>query len=162
MLNKKSNCCDCVKTFLKYSFGCIVLFVLIFGVIELVNIVTPFSRNPLVFEIVLSVLFFAIAILLFYLSHIITKRNTLIALSQNMSQDKSIEEFKERFISILNHKIRTKLTSIAGSLKIITNGLVGEVPLTMKEMIKMANENAQELSNEIDKLLDIDNYSQDV
>lgn len=82
----------------------------------------------------------------------------LIAFSKDTTNAQSIEELKERFISLINHKIRTKLTSISGALKIITNGLVGEIPLRMTEMIKMAHENSQELSNEIDKILDIDNY----
>lgn len=261
------------SSFLKIiSKGCVfsvLLFVLILSVVHLVNMLMPIRLNYLRFEILLASIFFLMAVLLVYISHIITKRNytkvlklrftevfdflgeeisipdsktltftylnknflknsqfseeeligecidktnpncqivkmkefikplivgekdsleyetirqrkdgtnypirtvlkyfsdsnTLIAFSQDVTQDKAVEELKQKFISLLNHKIRTKLTSIAGSLKIITNGLVGEIPLRMKEMISMANENAQELSNEIDKLLDIDNYSNDV
>lgn len=269
MFNKVSTISQILKTIFKICIFSVLLFGLILSVTLLVNLLAPFNLNPFGFEIILTSIFFFIAVLLIFVSHILTKRsnseilklkfteifdflgeeisipdsktltftylnknflknsqfskeellgvgidktnpqceilkmkefikplltgekesleyetirqrkdgtnypirtvlkyfsdsNTLIAFSQDVTQDKAIEGLKQKFISILNHKIRTKLTSISGPLTIITNGLVGEIPLRLKEMINMAHENAQNLSNEIDKLLDIDNYSKDL
>lgn len=79
--------------------------------------------------------------------------NTLIAFSQDITKQKEVEEVKSEFISIINHKIRTPLTSISGSLKIILNGLVGEIPVPMREMIDMADTNATKLLELINELI---------
>lgn len=80
--------------------------------------------------------------------------NTLIAFSQDLTQDR--EDIKKQFVSIINHKLRSPLTSVHGSLKIISSGMVGEIPTTMKEMIDMANINVEKLLELINDLLDAD------
>lgn len=151
MFNKVSAISQVLKIIFKICIFSVLLFGLILSVIVLVNLLAPFNRNPFGFEILLTSMLFLMVVLLFFACYMLVKKNS----------NKAVEELKQRFISILNHKIRTKLTSISGPLTIISNGLVGEIPLRLKEMINMAHENAQDLSNEIDNLLDIDNYSKD-
>lgn len=82
--------------------------------------------------------------------------NTLIAFSQDLTKEKEIEAIKAQFVSIINHEIRTPLTSLSGALKIILTDLVGEIPPTMKEMINIANSNATRLLEIINDLLEAD------
>lgn len=82
--------------------------------------------------------------------------NTLIAFSQDLTKEKEIDAIKAQFVSIINHEIRTPLTSLSGALKIISTDLVGEIPPTMKEMINVANNNATRLLEIINDLLEAD------
>lgn len=84
--------------------------------------------------------------------------NTLIAFSQDISKEKEIESIKSQFISIINHELRTPLTSVTGALHIILNDLVGEVPVSMKQMIEVANNNANRLLELLNEILDADKF----
>lgn len=82
--------------------------------------------------------------------------NILVAFSQDITEEKEIDKVKSYFASIINHTMRTKLTSISGSLKIILSGMVGKIPITMQEMIDIADNNATKLLELIDGTLDIE------
>lgn len=68
---------------------------------------------------------------------------TLIAFSKELTNEKN---------SIINHELRTSLTATAGSLKIISSGLVGEVPIPMLEMLNVANNNCTRLLDLVNDL----------
>lgn len=72
--------------------------------------------------------------------------NTLISVGHDITEE------KESF-SNTNHDIRTSLTKISGALKIILSGMVGEVPITMSEMLNLANTNALELLDKMNELI---------
>lgn len=72
--------------------------------------------------------------------------DTLISVGHDITKE------KESF-SNTNHDIRTSLTKISGALKIILSGMVGEVPITMSEMLNLANNNTLELLDKMNELI---------
>ncbi|HEX5843398.1 MAG TPA: PAS domain S-box protein [Pseudomonas sp.] len=79
-----------------------------------------------------------------------------IAVIRDISERKRIEEMKNEFISTVSHELRTPLTAIAGSLGLINGGVLGAVPASMQDMLRIAQDNSQRLSELINDLLDMD------
>lgn len=78
-----------------------------------------------------------------------SETNTLISVSHDITKEKALEDCKNQCISDKNHFLRTALTKISGALKIMSSGMVGQVPATMQEMLNLANNNTIELLNKI-------------
>ncbi|MVW74232.1 ATP-binding protein [Pseudomonas xionganensis] len=74
----------------------------------------------------------------------------------DISARKQMERLKSEFVSTVSHELRTPLTSIAGSLGLVNGGALGEVPPSMADMLKIAEQNSQRLRQLIDDLLDMD------
>jgi len=79
-----------------------------------------------------------------------------IAVIRDISERKRIERMKNEFVSTVSHELRTPLTSIAGALGLINGGALGEVPVPMGEMLRIAQSNSQRLACLINDLLDMD------
>lgn len=79
-----------------------------------------------------------------------------IAVIRDISERKRIERMKSEFVSTVSHELRTPLTSIAGALGLINGGALGEVPVPMGEMLRIAQSNSQRLACLINDLLDMD------
>ncbi len=75
---------------------------------------------------------------------------------QDMTERKRIEQMKTQFVSMVSHELRTPLTSISGALGLVAGGVLGEVPLPMQNMLNIAVDNSNKLSQLINDLLDID------
>lgn len=79
-----------------------------------------------------------------------------IAVVRNISERKRMERMKNEFISTVSHELRTPLTAIAGSLGLVNGGVLGTVPTGMQQMLNIAEDNSQRLSQLINDLLDMD------
>ena len=79
-----------------------------------------------------------------------------LGVAQDITGRKKLEKLKNEFVSTVSHELRTPLTSIHGALKLISGGVAGEVPEKVKELIGMAEGNAQRLNRLINDLLDMD------
>lgn len=69
---------------------------------------------------------------------------------------RKVERLKSEFISTVSHELRTPLTSIKGALSIITSGSMGELPSSVKDLLGIANNNAERLSRLVNDILDIE------
>jgi signal transduction histidine kinase len=67
-----------------------------------------------------------------------------------------LENIKRDFVSIVSHELRTPLTSIRGSLGLVINNAVGAVADPVKELLRVADRNAERLAALIEELLDIE------
>jgi signal transduction histidine kinase len=67
-----------------------------------------------------------------------------------------LENIKREFVSIVSHELRTPLTSIRGSLGLVINNAAGEVSDRAKELLRVADRNAERLAALIEDLLDIE------
>jgi signal transduction histidine kinase len=67
-----------------------------------------------------------------------------------------LENIKREFVSTVSHELRTPLTSIRGSLGLIINHAAGEVSDPVKELLRVADRNAERLAALIEDLLDIE------
>ncbi len=78
------------------------------------------------------------------------------AFIQDITERKRIEQMKNEFVSAVSHELRTPLTSISGSLGLIVNGMLGELPFNINNMLSIAHKNAQRLTILINDLLDME------
>ncbi len=75
---------------------------------------------------------------------------------QDITERKRIEQMKNEFVSAVSHELRTPLTAISGSLGLIVNGMLGELPHNVKNMLSIANKNSLRLTLLINDLLDME------
>jgi signal transduction histidine kinase len=63
---------------------------------------------------------------------------------------------KEQFVSTVSHELRTPITSIAGSLGLLSGGAAGELPEKACSLVSIAAKNADRLKRLVNDLLDLD------
>jgi len=73
----------------------------------------------------------------------------------DISERLRIEKLKNEFVSTISHELRSPLTSIRGSLGLISGGVLGDLPEKMQAMLKVAGNNTDRLLLLINDLLDI-------
>jgi len=68
---------------------------------------------------------------------------------------KRLDEAKTEFLSIASHQLRTPLTAIKGYLGMIEEGIYGEVPEKVKEVLHKVDDSNERLIRLVNSLLDI-------
>lgn len=79
-----------------------------------------------------------------------------LGIAEDISERKRLEQVKTEFVSTVSHELRTPLTSITGALGMLRSGVLGALPDQAKEMVNLAHNNSQRLTNLINDLLDIE------
>jgi PAS domain S-box-containing protein len=77
-----------------------------------------------------------------------------VVMVSDISRRKEIERFKDEFVSVVGHALRTPLTSIRGALGLIDAGALGEIPSEASQMISVAISNTDRLVRLINDTLD--------
>ncbi len=67
-----------------------------------------------------------------------------------------VERMKSEFVSTVSHELRTPLTAISGALGLIASGKLGDMPVSVVQMIDIAHRNSQRLTYLINDLLDME------
>lgn len=80
----------------------------------------------------------------------------VVAMVQDITQRRRVEQLKDEFVSIVGHELRTPLTSIRGSLGLLEAGVMGELPPEAGEMLTLAVSNTDRLVRLINDMLDIE------
>ncbi|MFC4653548.1 sensor histidine kinase [Rheinheimera marina] len=78
-----------------------------------------------------------------------------IAVYEDITARKKLEQVKDQFVSTVSHELRTPLTSIHGALKLVLGNALGEPPEKIRAMLEIAELNSQHLIRLINDLLDI-------
>ena len=78
-----------------------------------------------------------------------------IAIKQDITERKRIEDMKTEFVSIVSHEFRTPLTSIKGFVDLILEGDTGEINETQKEFLEIAQVETNRLAGLVTDLLDV-------
>lgn len=73
----------------------------------------------------------------------------------DVTDRETMARLKDEFVSTVSHELRTPLTSISGALGLIASGMAGHVPPKVKELIEIANNNAERLVRLIGDILDV-------
>lgn len=82
-------------------------------------------------------------------------------INHDITERKRMEQMKAEFISTVSHELRTPLTSIRGSLGLVKEDVVGELPPEAKDMIVIAYNNTERLLLLINDILDIQKIESD-
>lgn len=86
-------------------------------------------------------------------------QKTFNALAQrainNMEELRLLDQAKSEFVSIASHELRTPMTSIKGSLSLLTSGVMGEVESSSLRLLKIAEVETDRLIRLINDLLDL-------
>ncbi len=72
---------------------------------------------------------------------------------------KEVERIKSEFTAVVSHELRTPLTSIRGSLGLILGALSASLPQKVKDLLEIAQSNAERLMLLINDILDIEKFS---
>jgi PAS domain S-box-containing protein len=79
-----------------------------------------------------------------------------IAQIQDIRERKEIDRLKSEFISVFSHELRSPLTSISGSLGLLSAEAVVEVSTRAARLLTIARRNCEKLSLLVSEILDID------
>jgi PAS domain S-box-containing protein len=79
-----------------------------------------------------------------------------LAIAEDISERKRIEQMKNEFISTVSHELRTPLTAISGALGLIRGGVAGQLSETLDKMLEVAFNNSQRLQRLVNDLLDME------
>lgn len=94
-----------------------------------------------------------------YIPHISTtnegKVKGFFALTTDISDRIAIERMKDEFISVVSHEMRTPLTSIHSSLKILATGKLGRLSEKGQRMLNIADEQTERLVRLVNNVLDL-------
>jgi PAS domain S-box-containing protein len=74
----------------------------------------------------------------------------------DISERKKLDQMKSEFVSTVSHELRTPLTSIKGSLALLVDGALGNLPDNVMEMVNMAYRNTNRLIVLINDILDME------
>lgn len=74
---------------------------------------------------------------------------------ENMEELKALDSAKSDFLNIASHELRTPMTSIKGSLSLVTSGVMGEVTPDIHNLLDIAESETDRLIRLINDILDI-------
>ena len=83
-------------------------------------------------------------------------RNEVLVLARDITERKENDRLKSEFVSTVSHELRTPLTSIRGSLKLLENGVAGELPGEAVDLVRIARTSAERLIRLINDILDLE------
>jgi PAS domain S-box-containing protein len=73
---------------------------------------------------------------------------------RDVAARKAVERQKDEFIASINHELRTPITSIIGSLRLLGAGAMGELPPRVRDLLAIAEKNGERLLALVSDLLD--------
>ncbi len=96
-----------------------------------------------------------------YLTNIIYDDETkTIVVIRDISERKKVDTLKDEFIATISHELRTPITAIHGSLKLLLSGIIGDIPEKYTKMIEIAENNSVRLLNLVNDILDLEKIKQ--
>ena len=79
----------------------------------------------------------------------------VIAVLHDITAIKNIERMKSEFVSMVSHEIRSPMNSLLMQLKVILDGLAGEVTDKQREILERASDKIRNLTLMVSELLDL-------
>ncbi|MBO0662145.1 ATP-binding protein [Jiella sp. MQZ9-1] len=80
----------------------------------------------------------------------------IITYIRDVTDETRMAETKSEFISLVSHELRTPLTSIRGALSLLANGMAGNFPVKIQNLIKIAHSNSERLIFLVNDILDME------
>lgn len=124
--------------------------------LDVLRFMPPLISNIwLEFFTIVFVLYFIVDMSVKFYRNYEERLQQLNLIREENERTKAAYKVKSQFLSTVSHELRTPLTSIKGSLDLVNNGILGEVPDNLKGPIEIAAKNGQRLATLIDDLLDL-------
>ncbi|WP_172836180.1 ATP-binding protein [Microlunatus soli] len=80
---------------------------------------------------------------------------------RDITQRREVDRMKREFVSVVSHELRTPLTAIRGSLGLLADPRLGEIPPQARRMINIALNSSERLGRLVNDILDIDRMESD-
>jgi PAS domain S-box-containing protein len=74
---------------------------------------------------------------------------------RDITERKKVEQLKNDFVSIVSHELRTPLTSMRASLELLEEGVLGDLPEDMHELVVICSSNCKRLTRLVNDVLDV-------
>jgi PAS domain S-box-containing protein len=74
---------------------------------------------------------------------------------RDITERKKVEQLKNDFVNIVSHELRTPLTSMRASLELLEDGVLGELPPDMHELVVICSSNCKRLTRLVNDVLDV-------
>lgn len=87
---------------------------------------------------------------------VLSDRKFFTVIVHDATAKRKVDRLKNEFISTVSHELRTPLTSIRGALGIVLSGDLGQLEARSKDLLVIANNNADRLTRLVNDILDID------
>lgn len=85
-----------------------------------------------------------------------SERHTSFAcIIRDISDQKRAEFITQEFVATVSHELRTPITSIKGSLGLMSSGIAGEIPIKAQKLLELASRNSDRLLSLVNDILDI-------
>jgi len=78
----------------------------------------------------------------------------MVVAFQDVSERRRLEKMKDEFISTVSHELKTPLTSLGASLRLIQTGSLDKRPEKQRQMMEMAIANCDRLTRLVNDILD--------
>jgi PAS domain S-box-containing protein len=89
-------------------------------------------------------------------SHLRPSSGGVTGTMSDITEIKQAERMKRELTATVSHELRTPLTSIAGAIGLLNGGAAGPLPEAARNLVAIADKNAQRLRVLIDDLLDME------
>lgn len=84
------------------------------------------------------------------------ENTAFLGVVRDISERKRLEQMQNEFVSTVSHELRSPLTSMLGSLKLVNSGNAGTLPYKASQLLSIAQRNGDRLANLINDLLDME------
>ena len=78
-----------------------------------------------------------------------------VAVFRDVSERRKLERMKNEFVTTVSHELRTPLTSIYGSLGLVRDSTIGNLPGEAQHLIEIAHKNCARLVDLVNDILDV-------
>lgn len=93
---------------------------------------------------------------LLWSAHWSESERSLFCVAHDITDRKEMERLKQDFVAMVSHDLRTPLTSIKGTLELLSDGMYGELSEQAKTRVTTAGRNTDRLIRLINDILDIE------
>jgi PAS domain S-box-containing protein len=80
----------------------------------------------------------------------------MLFIGQDITRLKEVERLKTEFVSVVSHELHTPLTSIKGSLGLLSKKSDGLLPEQSRQLLELAERNTDRLTNLVNDILDFE------
>jgi len=84
-----------------------------------------------------------------------------VGILRDLTERERVERMQSEFLATVNHELRTPLTSIRGTLSLLQNRVVGDLDETGDRIVAAALQNAEQLGQMVEEMLDLERMRQD-